>query len=118
MTAPQEVTDWRSLAACMSADPDIFFPISSSGPAISQVEEAKAICVGCQVRQSCLDFALATGQVHGVWGGTTEEERQLMRRRTWPGLSPPPAGPRQVRPQRRQRNRGQQRPGRQGGTAA
>jgi WhiB family redox-sensing transcriptional regulator len=79
-TATQDIADWRSLAACMSADPDMFFPISSVGPALQQVSQAKAICAGCRVRQACLDFALSTGQTHGVWGGTTEEERQRLRR--------------------------------------
>jgi WhiB family redox-sensing transcriptional regulator len=60
--------DWRSLAACQSADPDLFFPISSSGQSIAQVVEAKAICARCQVRRECLAFALRTHQVHGVWG--------------------------------------------------
>ncbi len=64
----------------MSADPDVFFPISSTGPALDQVSQAKAICTDCRVRQPCLDFALATGQIHGVWGGTTEEERLRLRR--------------------------------------
>ena len=67
--------NWRSLAACLSADPDLFFPISSSGPALAQVAEAKAICAGCQVRRECLGFALRTHQVHGVWGGLSEQER-------------------------------------------
>lgn len=101
MTAIQDITDWRSSAACMSADPDLFFPISSAGPALSQVAQAKAICGSCQVRQACLDFALATGQVHGVWGGTTEEERQLLRLRSQPRPRPA-AGPVRARPQRRQ----------------
>ena len=81
MTATEYVTDWRSLGACVSADPDLFFPISSTGPAISQIEQAKAICADCQVKQQCLDFALSTHQVDGVWGGTNAEERQLLRRR-------------------------------------
>lgn len=81
MTATEYATDWRSLAACLSADPDLFFPISSSGPAEHQIARAKTICAGCQVRQACLDFALETHQVHGVWGGTSAEERQLLRRR-------------------------------------
>jgi WhiB family redox-sensing transcriptional regulator len=104
MTTAHDVIDWRSLAACMSADPDLFFPIASAGPALSQAEEAKAVCAGCRVRRSCLEFALATGQAHGVWGGTTEEERQAMRKRTRPGSSPPPAHRRPpARPQRRHR---------------
>jgi WhiB family transcriptional regulator, redox-sensing transcriptional regulator len=71
--APAE--NWRSLAACQSADPDLFFPVSSSGPSLVQVAQAKAICAGCQVRRECLAFALRTHQVHGVWGGLSERER-------------------------------------------
>ena len=66
---------WRSAAACRSADPDLFFPISDSGPAVEQAVTAKAICATCRVRRECLAFALRTGQIHGIWGGTTEHER-------------------------------------------
>ena len=68
---------WRALAACQFADPDLFFPVSSSGPSLVQVAQAKAICAGCQVRRECLAFALRTHQVHGVWGGLSEQERYL-----------------------------------------
>jgi len=71
---------WRSLAACQSADPDLFFPISSSGGSGAQVAEAKAICARCRVRRECLAFALRTHQVHGVWGGMSEQERRLVPR--------------------------------------
>ncbi len=114
MTATSEITDWRALAACMTADPDLFFPISPAGPARDQVTQAKAICAGCQVQRPCLDFALRTGQVHGVWGGTTEEERQRLRRqqqraaRSQPGNQ---AAARQRPGQRgRQRQRGRRDP--------
>ena len=71
---------WRSLAACQSADPDLFFPVSSSGQSMEQVAKAKVICAGCRVRRECLAFALRTHQVHGVWGGMSEQERyQLLR---------------------------------------
>ena len=73
---------WWSAAACRSADPDLFFPISDSGPALEQAAQAKAICATCRVRRECLAFALRTGQVHGIWGGTTEDERAAARRRT------------------------------------
>ena len=75
-------TEWRSAAACRSADPELFFPISASGPAREQAAEAKAICAICRVRRECLTFALRTGQHHGIWGGTTEDERAASRRRT------------------------------------
>jgi WhiB family transcriptional regulator, redox-sensing transcriptional regulator len=74
MTRPAD-RHWRLLAACRSADPDLFFPISSSGRSLAQVAEAKAICAECQVRRHCLAFALRTHQVYGVWGGLTEQER-------------------------------------------
>ena len=73
--------DWRS-AACRSADPELFFPISAFGKARKQVAEAKAICARCPVRRQCLAFALRTRQVHGIWGGLTEDERAFIRRPT------------------------------------
>jgi WhiB family transcriptional regulator, redox-sensing transcriptional regulator len=76
-----DLTGWWSRAACTSADPDLFFPISRSGLAVAQVHRAKAVCAACQVRADCLRYALATGPLHGVWGGMTEEERRLLRQR-------------------------------------
>ena len=73
---------WRSMAACRSADPDLFFPISSSGQSMAQEAEAKAICAGCRVRRECLAFALRTHQAHGVWGGLSERERRPVRSAT------------------------------------
>ncbi len=75
------LTEWWSLAACKSRDPDLFFPISSAGRGVEQVRRAKAVCAGCQVRQECLDFALRTRTTEGVWGGTSAEERELLLRR-------------------------------------
>jgi len=69
--------DWWEAAACRTADPDLFFPVSSLGPGRDEVARAKQVCAGCRVRRQCLQFALATRQAHGVWGGTTEEERRL-----------------------------------------
>jgi WhiB family redox-sensing transcriptional regulator len=81
-TAPRAASaDWASQGACLDSDPDLFFPITASGPALQQITQAKAICTRCPVRQECLQFALATHQVHGVWGGTSEEERQVLRSR-------------------------------------
>ncbi len=81
MTATGSTANWRSAGACLSADPDLFFPISSAGLGERQIARAKMICAGCQVRQECLEFALAHDQVYGIWGGTTPEDRQRARRR-------------------------------------
>jgi WhiB family redox-sensing transcriptional regulator len=81
MTATGNAANWRSAGACRSADPDLFFPISSAGPGERQIARAKMICAGCQVQRECLEFALVHGQVYGIWGGTTPEDRQRDRRR-------------------------------------
>ncbi|WP_182354511.1 WhiB family transcriptional regulator [Flaviflexus huanghaiensis] len=73
--------DWRHRAACLTEDPELFFPIGNSGPAIAQVEQAKAVCLRCEVRDTCLKWALETGQDAGVWGGMSEEERRSLKRR-------------------------------------
>jgi WhiB family redox-sensing transcriptional regulator len=75
------LAEWWSLAACQSADPDLFFPISGGGPALGQVARAKAVCTACPVRCDCLRYALAAGPLQGVWGGLTEDERRLLRQR-------------------------------------
>ena len=72
--------NWRSAAACRSADPELFFPVSGFGQALKQVADAKAICASCPVRRQCLEFALRTRQAHGIWGGLTEDERASIRR--------------------------------------
>jgi WhiB family redox-sensing transcriptional regulator len=66
--------------ACQAAEPELFFPVSTAGPAVAQVAAAKAVCRGCPVRAECLQYATQTAQDHGIWGGTTEEERRQARR--------------------------------------
>jgi WhiB family redox-sensing transcriptional regulator len=66
--------DWRLGAACLSVDPELFFPISYTGASLQQVAAAKAICAHCPVQRECLAFAQRT-EAHGIWGGLTELER-------------------------------------------
>jgi WhiB family redox-sensing transcriptional regulator len=73
--------NWRARGACVTADPELFFPISSSGASRPQEERAKAVCASCCVRRECLDYAIASRQVHGVWGGLGEMELAALRRR-------------------------------------
>ena len=42
--------DWRNRSACLDEDPELFFPIGNTGPAILQIEEAKQVCRRCEVR--------------------------------------------------------------------
>ena len=43
--------DWRNRAACLDEDPELFFPIGNTGPAIRQIEEAKTVCRRCDFYQ-------------------------------------------------------------------
>jgi WhiB family transcriptional regulator, redox-sensing transcriptional regulator len=81
MIATKGAENWRSAGACLSADPDLFFPISAAGPGERQITRAKMICADCGVRPQCLEFAMSHDQVYGIWGGTTAEDRQRDRRR-------------------------------------
>jgi WhiB family transcriptional regulator, redox-sensing transcriptional regulator len=74
--------DWRHHAACRDVDPELFFPIGNTGPAVLQIDEAKQVCTRCKVMSSCLQWALESGQDAGVWGGLSEDERRLLKRRT------------------------------------
>lgn len=73
--------DWRSTAACLTEDPELFFPIGNTGPAIAQAEQAKAVCATCEVVETCLTWALDNNQDAGVWGGMSEDERRSLKRR-------------------------------------
>lgn len=74
--------DWRHRAACRDEDSELFFPLGKGATAEAQERKAKAVCARCPVRDDCLNWALETGQDGGVWGGTSEDERRALRRRS------------------------------------
>ena len=73
--------DWRTRAACRDVDPEVFFPVGTTGPALRQIEFAKNICRACSVVDDCLMWAIDSGQDAGVWGGLSEDERRAVKRR-------------------------------------
>jgi WhiB family redox-sensing transcriptional regulator len=73
--------EWRDHALCRDTDPELFFPVGTTGHALEQIDRAKDVCGECQAARDCLDFALDTNQDSGIWGGLTEEERRVIRRR-------------------------------------
>lgn len=79
-------TGWRARAACRGTDPDLFFPVRpggrGGGPARLAHEHAISICRRCPVTHDCLAYALDTDERHGVWGGTTPQDRAALRRLT------------------------------------
>ncbi|MGA0043416.1 MAG: WhiB family transcriptional regulator [Ilumatobacteraceae bacterium] len=66
---------WQDQANCLGVDPDLFFPERGAS-----TREAKEVCRGCEVRQQCLEYALANGEKFGIWGGLSERERRRLRR--------------------------------------
>jgi WhiB family redox-sensing transcriptional regulator len=68
-------------AACRDEDPELFFPIGNTGPALLQIEDAKAVCRRCPVIDACLQWAFESNQDAGVWGGMSEDERRALKRR-------------------------------------
>lgn len=80
--------DWRHEAVCRDEDPELFFPVGNSGPALTQIAKAKLVCNRCPVATSCLKWALESGQDAGVWGGMSEEERRALKRRAQPRSRP------------------------------
>lgn len=76
----RDALDWRALALCRDADPEIFFPAAESGPALARAEAvALAWCERCPVREECLAFALDL-LPFGIAGGMTARQRSQLRR--------------------------------------
>ena len=73
--------DWRAEGACVTADPDLFFPFADGAHGARQANQARRICARCVVRSQCLQFAMSVPEAHGSWGGTTPAERRRERDR-------------------------------------
>ncbi|OBG84323.1 transcription factor WhiB [Mycobacterium sp. NS-7484] len=72
-----EVEDdqWQERALCAQTDPEAFFPEKGGS-----TREAKRICQGCEVKDACLEYALAHDERFGIWGGLSERERRRLKR--------------------------------------
>lgn len=67
---------WQEDALCAQTDPEAFFPEKGGS-----TRDAKRICVSCEVRAQCLEYALENDERFGIWGGLSERERRKLRRR-------------------------------------
>ncbi len=72
--------EWVHRARCRDEDPELFFPVGTTASALVQTQRAKAVCIQCEVRDACLEWAIETLQEAGVWGGLSEDERRSLRR--------------------------------------
>jgi WhiB family transcriptional regulator, redox-sensing transcriptional regulator len=73
--APTDTPQWQDRALCAQTDPEAFFPEKGGS-----TREAKRICLGCEVRDECLEYALANDERFGIWGGLSERERRRLKR--------------------------------------
>ncbi|MET9260378.1 WhiB family transcriptional regulator [Amycolatopsis sp. NPDC004079] len=68
--------EWRKRSLCSQTDPDSFFPDKGGS-----TRPAKRICLGCQVKDDCLEYALVHDERFGIWGGLSERERRKLKKR-------------------------------------
>ena len=74
MEVPGEL-EWQERALCAQTDPEAFFPEKGGS-----TREAKKVCLGCDVRAECLEYALMKDERFGIWGGLSERERRRLKR--------------------------------------
>ena len=70
-----EAMEWQERALCAQTDPEAFFPEKGGS-----TREAKRVCLSCEVRVECLEYALANDERFGIWGGLSERERRRLKK--------------------------------------
>lgn len=71
--------EWTTQAACKGTPTGDFFPERGY---VTKATEAKKVCwTQCPVRVECEEYALVSGEKHGIWGGRSEEERRKLKAR-------------------------------------
>ena len=74
LVSDEEALSWQERSLCAQTDPEAFFPEKGGS-----TREAKKVCIGCEVRSECLEYALANDERFGIWGGLSERERRKLR---------------------------------------
>lgn len=85
LQGPMRALPWADEALCAQTDPDLWYPEKAAATFMTidgdRVSHAKAICRRCQVRTTCLDYAMGANEEYGIWGGLTTNERDQLRAR-------------------------------------
>jgi WhiB family transcriptional regulator, redox-sensing transcriptional regulator len=76
LDADAEDAGWQDRALCAQTDPEAFFPEKGGS-----TREAKKVCLTCDVRGDCLEYALMNDERFGIWGGLSERERRKLKKR-------------------------------------
>lgn len=69
-----------SKGSCKGNPTDWWFPLVYDKETIATTKQAIAICGECPIKEPCLSYALRN-EGFGIWGGMTEREREIERRR-------------------------------------
>lgn len=83
-THSTDMSRWIADAACRSESAELFDKGDTSaerGQTVAIRDDAKKVCGRCAVQVACLDWAVASGETHGIWGGMTTDERTKLRRK-------------------------------------
>jgi WhiB family redox-sensing transcriptional regulator len=75
MDTAEDALSWQERALCAQTDPEAFFPEKGGS-----TRDAKKVCVGCDVRGECLEYALEHDERFGIWGGLSERERRKFKK--------------------------------------
>jgi WhiB family redox-sensing transcriptional regulator len=73
---------WRRHAACRGLGA-LYYKTEPDMAPEHRIVKAKAVCTQCPVRPQCAAYALAVAEPHGIWGGFTERERELLLETDW-----------------------------------
>jgi WhiB family redox-sensing transcriptional regulator len=65
---------------CSNA-PDLFFPDKEETYTLTNMNDAKKMCLECPLIALCAEYAIEAQEDFGVWGGLSANERRSLRRR-------------------------------------
>jgi WhiB family transcriptional regulator, redox-sensing transcriptional regulator len=75
-----DIWEWQLQGACREADPRLFFHTEGERGSARRGRDdaARAVCASCPVIEECRRHALAVREPYGVWGGLSEDDRELI----------------------------------------
>ena len=75
--------EWAERGACRGANTERFYAVDTTvqrdNP--NKYGSARRLCLACDVREECLEFALVHNEKYGMWGGLLPFERRRLRRK-------------------------------------
>ncbi len=69
--------DWKAEGYCARLSPDKVDAYFFLGRGGSPAQTREKFCNDCPVKQMCFEYAIVHGE-EGIWGGTTDRERQVV----------------------------------------